>query len=306
MHQTGRMFSARRRRHPNVRISPTAHYTGEVWRRNGLAPGDLGTTRGRLLYAGLLAPMSTYRAAGGPTMEQVLLRRHLALDAVLARAIEAGEVGGVLEVAAGLSPRGLRVLGRYAHLPLRYVEADLPGMAARKRRLLQRRGLERPDLTVVPCDAFASTGPLSLNEVARAHLDPAAGVAVVTEGLLNYFPRAATEDLWARIAGLLRRHNRGGGRSLYAADLHLRTDVEHGIMPRAFRRGVEIFTRGKVHLPYERASDAEAALRAAGFQGAWLGRPSQAAATHGLAALPADPALGTSAADERVHILVAR
>jgi len=239
-------------------------------------------------------------------MEQVLLRRHLALDAVLARAIEAGEVGAVLEIAAGLSPRGIRLLRRYAHLPLRYVEADLPGMAARKQRLLQRRGLARPDLAVVACDAFASTGPLSLEAVARAHLAPGVGVAVVTEGLLNYFPRSATEALWGRLARLLAAQDRGGGRSLYAADLHLRSDVERGLMPRAFRRGVELFARGSVHLPYECAADAAAALGAAGFRDAWVGRPSQAAATHGQAPLPQDPALGTRDADERVHILVAR
>jgi len=45
----------------------------------------------------------------------------------------------VIEVAAGLSPRGWRFRRRYGDR-LTYVEADLPAMAARKRGALERMG----------------------------------------------------------------------------------------------------------------------------------------------------------------------
>src|SRR5918998_929645 len=50
-------------------ISPTAHYTGHVWGRNGLSPPELATVEGRLLF-GVLAPaMTVSRALGGPTLD---------------------------------------------------------------------------------------------------------------------------------------------------------------------------------------------------------------------------------------------
>ena len=82
---------------------------------------------------------------------------------MLEDAIRPGHVGQVLEVAAGMSPRGWRFTER--HPDLVYVEADLPDMAARKRAALERIG--RPAThRVVELDALAATGPLSLASVA--------------------------------------------------------------------------------------------------------------------------------------------
>src|SRR5205085_63114 len=50
-------------------ISPTAHYTGHVWRRNGLSHEELGTLEGRLLFEALEPAMRASRAVGGPTLE---------------------------------------------------------------------------------------------------------------------------------------------------------------------------------------------------------------------------------------------
>jgi O-methyltransferase involved in polyketide biosynthesis len=37
----------------SARVSPTAHYTGYVWVRNGLSPSELATPEGRALYESL-------------------------------------------------------------------------------------------------------------------------------------------------------------------------------------------------------------------------------------------------------------
>lgn len=120
------------------RIGPTAHYTGYVWARNGLSHPELSTTEGRVLFESLQPVMLASRGLGSATLEAYLLARHRAIDARLEQAIDAGAVTQVIEVAAGLSPRGWRFVNRYEHLV--YVEADLPDMAARKRAALEGGG----------------------------------------------------------------------------------------------------------------------------------------------------------------------
>src|SRR5918912_703704 len=120
-------------------ISPTAHYTGHVWGRNGLSHPELATLEGRVFFDALAPAMLASRAVGGPTLEGLLLARHRIIDELLTEAIEDGRVAQVIEIAAGMSPRGWRFAQRYGER-LTYVEADLPAMAARKRQALERMG----------------------------------------------------------------------------------------------------------------------------------------------------------------------
>ena len=232
-------------------IGPTAHYTGEVWRRNGLSHPALGTAEGRVLHVAAEAALLPVRLLGGPTLETTLLARHRAIDAHLEAALADGSVAQVLEIACGLSPRGWRFTER--HPELRYVEADLPDMAARKRAALERIG--RPAAhRVVEIDALASTGRRSLRAVARRELDPEAGLAVVTEGLLNYLPGAAVRRLWGRIADL---------GALHLSDLFVRDDAPP-VLARVVSAGLAAFVRGTVEVHFT-AATAAAALRQAGF-----------------------------------------
>src|ERR671938_1527773 len=142
-------------------ISPTAHYTGHVWSRNGLSHPELATLEGRLMFDALAPAMVASRVLGGPTLEGLLLARHRIIDELLARAIDAGRVSQVIEIACGMSPRGWRFTTRYGDR-LTYVEADLPAMAARKRRALERMGSLSERHRVVDVDALVDEGPLSL------------------------------------------------------------------------------------------------------------------------------------------------
>ena len=251
-----------------ARISPTAHYTGYVWCRNGLADPALATWQGRLLFHGLegglrVAALTT----GGLTLERMLLRRHLVIDHILGGAIADGRVGQVVELAAGLSPRGYRLARERA---VAVVEADLPAMAARKRRMLRRGGLLVPGLRVLAVDAFAEDGPLSIEAAIAPWLDRSRGLAVVTEGLVNYFPRPAVERLWARVGLLLADHPRG----LYLSDHHLASESLDRPAGRAVRRLLSAFTRGPTFLDWRRAGDARASLAAAGFREVRAHRPA--------------------------------
>jgi O-methyltransferase involved in polyketide biosynthesis len=239
-------------------ISPTGHYTGYVWVRNGLAPAELATPEGRLFFHALEPAMRVSRLLGRPTFEGMLVARHRTLDLLLGGAIERGEIGQVIEIAAGLSARGWRFARRYDGVT--YVEADLPRMAARKRRLLQRLGEPGPRVTTV--DALADDGPASISALAET-LDPDVGTAIVTEGLLNYFELDAVTGMWRRFAAVLRRFPTGA----YFADVVLRPQAESMVE----RLGVGLLTatvRGRVHLHFDKEAEAAAALQEAGFPAA--------------------------------------
>jgi O-methyltransferase involved in polyketide biosynthesis len=243
------------------RIGPTAHYTGYVWARNGLSHPELATTEGRILFDSLQPTMLASRALGGPTLEAYLLARHRAIDELLERAIERDGVTQVVEVAAGLSPRGWRFARRYGER-LVYVEADLPDMAARKREALERMGSLGEGHRVREMDALRDDeGPGSLAAV-TAELDRREGLAIITEGLLGYLSTDAVEGLWRRFASSLGEFPHGR----YISDLHLGGAVTRQV--RAFRLLLSAFVRGRVYLHFDDAREAEAALTASGFASA--------------------------------------
>jgi O-methyltransferase involved in polyketide biosynthesis len=181
-----------------------------------------------------------------------------------------GDRGGsqVIEVAAGLSARGWRFAQRYGDR-LTYIEADLPDMAARKRQLLVRVGTDLPGHRVADIDALSDDGPQSIGALG-ATLDPAQGLAIVTEGLVNYFDRDPVTGMWARFARVLQPFAHG----VYLSDLHL-SGKNADFMTRAFTHALSAFVRGRVHLHFGDSAEALNALRAAGFSRADLHNPAE-------------------------------
>lgn len=250
------------------RISPTAHYTGNVWLQHGLSHPAFATLTGQGLYYGLKLPMALSSRLGGPTLEDFLLARHRLIDRCLTEAIEDGRVTQVVELAAGLSPRGWRFKERYRQR-IRYIETDLPEMAATKQALLQDGGLDREGHEVRALDALLDGGHGSLAQLGH-WLDPQQGTAVISEGLLNYFDTATVQALWARIAAFLDRFPFG----LYLSDIHLDLASQNDLLTRGFLRGLSQFVRGRVHLHYAQDATATLALRDAGFTQGELILPS--------------------------------
>ncbi|MEO6470615.1 MAG: class I SAM-dependent methyltransferase, partial [Aeromicrobium sp.] len=168
-------------------ISPTAYYTGYVWARHGVGPSSLATPEGRLAYWAAQPLVTALSFAGVPTIEQVLLSRHAVIDSLLTDAIESGQVGNVVEIASGMSPRGHTFAARFGD-QITYVDTDLPQMAALKKAELAKIGENTDHHRVEVLDALASDGDSSLAAVC-ARLDHSKGLAIITEGLLNYLPR---------------------------------------------------------------------------------------------------------------------
>ena len=167
------------------------------------------------LHIALAPSMFLSKSLGGPTLEDFLLARHDLIDHHLTELIESGKVSQVVEIAAGLSPRGSRFVERYGD-KITYIEADLPGMVAQKKKLLAQRLSVCPNHHVQVVDAFADTGPESLDALV-AQLDPKKGLAIVTEGLLNYFDQDSVLNLWARISHTLAQFKHGERTSGLAA-----------------------------------------------------------------------------------------
>ncbi len=262
-------------------ISPTAHYTGYVWARNSLSHPRLRTVEGRVLFETLRPVMSTSTMLGGASLETYLLSRHRAIDGLLQRAIEERGVTQVVEVACGLSPRGWRFTERYPELV--YVETDLPAMAARKRTSLREMGSLSQRHRVRELDALSDASLTA----ALAELDPGAGLAIITEGLLGYLPSDAVAGLWRRLAAGLRGFRDG----VYVSDIHI--GGVQTTQVRAFRVLLSAFVRGRVHLHFDDAVQVADALRAAGFADARVHRADSLAPE------------GRDAGSSLVHILEA-
>jgi O-methyltransferase involved in polyketide biosynthesis len=130
--------------------------------------------------------------------------------------------------------------------------------------VLDRIGTDTLRHTVESVDVFGA-------ELGRLFdsLDPAVGVAVVTEGLLNYLSTPQVELLWGRLGEELPRFPFG----CYVSDIHL--DPGPRYADRAFAGVLGLVVLGRVHFHYDDEADAESALLRAGFTDARLHAPRE-------------------------------
>jgi O-methyltransferase involved in polyketide biosynthesis len=250
------------------RISPTAYYTGEVWVRSGHAPGDFSSFRGKVLHGLLRAPMQlTSALTNGLHLDRMLIQRHSILDHQSMEFVEHDGFGQVIELAAGLSPRGVRVRRRSPEV--RYIEVDLPGMVERKREMLQHLGVEDDEHIVVAGDILEEEGPRSLSSIVERYAKKQVPTVFITEGLLNYFPRDVVESLWRQIASCAAHF----GTVRYISDLHLASDIKQEPVAKLFTQLLGIFARGSISMDFEDPDSALHALLDTGFETAELTTP---------------------------------
>jgi O-methyltransferase involved in polyketide biosynthesis len=270
-------------------VSPTAYATGQFWYRHGLShPGLLPPETERAgRNFGVL--MKMVRLLGGGSLQAMMLARHKGIDAMLSRAIDAGKVGHVIELAAGLSPRGWRFTQKYG-ARIDYIETDLPRMVALKDRLLSTSKLYGPRHRVVTVNALAESGADSLSALADT-LDRSQGLAIVTEGLMSYLDPDAAAGVWRRIADVLKRFPHG----VYLSDTYLRRD-RHGVGMMLFRSAIQRSVRGRMFVHFETPDEAVAKLTAAGFKSVTLHEPRN---------IPETAELGIQRGGDRVRVLEA-
>ena len=261
-------------------ISFTSTYTGHTWIKYGLSDPALETSQGRVLHALFMPIERALSFFSLPTLNGMLLSRHHSIDSILHSHVSSGRVGAVIEVAAGLSPRGLRFTRQYP--ALYYVECDLPSVASQKLSLLTSAGLLPSGSSsafgrhvVLPVDALAvSSSPDSIAAVARSALTgklPAGqGVAIVTEGLVQYFSPDVAATIWENVATALRQFPAGG---VYVSDLNLDSENGSSVLESFFKWFLSLLVRGKVHFHFAGVEEAESKLIGYGFTTAHLHDP---------------------------------
>lgn len=172
-------------------ISFTAHYTGYIWYQMGISHPVFATQKGKFL-AKLAQPIEhlAEKWVGG-SMRSTLKTRHQLLDQHLIALIEQTPQLQVLEIAAGLSPRGWWFRQHYPDI--HYVELDLPAMASTKQQALDQ--IETSATAVLAVDLFSAAFAQAFEQ-----FDPTRPLVVISEGLINYFDKALLQQLIQSIA----------------------------------------------------------------------------------------------------------
>ena len=172
-------------------ISFTAHYTGYIWYQMGISHPLLATAKGKRL-ARIAHPIESWgeKYVGG-SMRTTLKQRHTMLDDRLEQLIQQHPDLQVLEIAAGLSPRGWWFRQHYPQID--YRELDLPDMAQIKQKALQQIDADSPD--VLSVDLFTP----DFQNVFQV-FDPQRPLVVISEGLINYFDKTLLQQLIQSIA----------------------------------------------------------------------------------------------------------
>ncbi len=184
-------------------ISFTALYTGHTWYRQGWSKGFLTNPKAALLYQSLRPFNWAMEKTVGFNIDEVLVLRHQTMDLRIKELIEREGITQIVEIACGLSPRGLMFSEAYPEL--KYIEADLPAMAAKKRALLSANNGLKPNHQVVACDIFDRQVDHSLDALLGKNIDLERPTIVITEGLVNYFTLTNISDFWFRLARLLKK-----------------------------------------------------------------------------------------------------
>jgi len=230
------------------RISVSAHYTGYIWYKHGLSAQGFVTRAGRFANATLAPVNALLRTLAGADIDIFLLQRHSVIDHQVRELIENEGVTQIVELACGLSPRGYRLKQEYPHL--RYIEGDLPGMAARKRELLEGVGRQEGH-DVRACNILQADGPESIDAL-LSELDPSQPTVIITEGLVNYFELSQIREVWARMATGLKAFPKGW----YVTDLYPDfADHPSYRYVKFAQKLVGLFTRGQwpLHYPSDEA-----------------------------------------------------
>jgi len=241
-------------------ISFTAHYTAQTWQEHGLSLPQLKTGAGEAMYRLMEPAERAGRVLLGTNLRAMLVERHTTMDRLLGEILDAAPDTQVLEIACGLSARGYRF--SQSHPGIRYVEADLPRMAATKSALLAKVEGLSPEHEVLPIDILATAGAHSLEAVLAAAFDQGRPIAVITEGLMNYFPLPVATGFWRRLAAALKRFPAG----TYLTETYPAPDRPLvRLVARAAAGGLRVISRSGAAIHFARDADAVVHLGKAGF-----------------------------------------
>ncbi len=247
---------------PHRHISFTAHYTGYIWYKEGISHAALASNKGRWLTR-LLSPFETWaESVVGDSMRSTLRQRHALIDRQLDRLLAKYPDAQILEIAAGLSPRGWRYRQKFPNLV--YIEVDLPDMALAKRLALLH--IEKPEPRIEAVDLFGDEFQPLLET-----LDSNRPLIIISEGLVNYFNKDMLSDLWTRLATGLKHFPIG----VYLTDIYPEPVTRR--LGRLIWQGskvLKVMSRSAFAFHFISPTQATHAMQAAGFKTSLVFQPS--------------------------------
>ena len=241
-------------------VSLTGHFTGYVWCKNHLSPNSFSSLLGKAMYYGTRPVDWLSNVSIGINLETMLLQRHCLIDKLVNQAIDDG-VTQIIEIASGLSARGMRVLKNHPDDNIRYIEADLPDMVAWKSKRLNKEGFSDQRHQLSECNILRDKGELSIEHILST-LDKAQKTLVISEGLVNYFPLEVIEMFWVRLAYTLSEFNEGQ----YIFEIWPKAS-DHPFAPMIYgtQKLIEFITRQTVPLHYTSNQQIKAGIEGCGF-----------------------------------------
>jgi len=251
-------------------VSLTGHFTGYVWCKNHLSPHSFSSILGKAMYYGTRPIDWVSKVSIGLNLETMLLQRHCLIDELVNQALEDG-VTQIIEIASGLSARGIRVLQNHPNKDIKYIEADLPDMVVWKNKRLKKEGFSDERHQLTECNILRSEGKLSIEHLLNT-LDKTKKTLVITEGLVNYFPLDVIETFWTRLAYALSSFKEGQ----YLFEIWPKAS-DHPFAPMIFgtQKLIEFITRQTVPLHYTSNQQIKAGLEGCGFSLATVLDPDQ-------------------------------
>jgi len=240
-------------------LSVTAKYTGHCWKFGKFEGAELlDTDESKFIFDVTNAVLDLTSGKSAPSLPHSLVQRHMIIDRLLSDWLrDEGGRGQVLEIASGLSARGVRFT---TNSEVSYTEVDLPSVLGRKRELLARthEGQEaalRPNLNFV-------SGDLTHLDLAPL-VDPKRPVFLIAEGLFMYLQAEAQRTLWERLASLCEQP-----RSALAFDLVPSCEEHHASRTgKVLDLGLRLLTGGRTFAKDERTrADLSSELVEAGFE----------------------------------------
>ena len=262
-HNRGAMAHTNPRGGPqgNPDIAPTGHFTAQVWVREDFPNAHLfDTSKGRRLFRAADTLLKVFGPVLPPLVryhEEYLAIRHYAFEARLKDI----KPDFVLEIGAGLSPRGITFAEAFPRLT--YVEGDLAGMVEAKRSRIGTRRLPA-NYHLHVNDLFS---PRFLESL-PARPGPGQRVVVITEGVCDYLSIPEKKLAWTNIARFLK--SAGGGTYLFElhpmerfARYQMAAKLFMALLGRVVVGGMDFSKR-----VFQRASEAFDLLRECGFSSA--------------------------------------
>ena len=251
-------------------VSLTGHFTGYVWCNNHLSPASFSSILGKAMYYGTRPVDWLSNLTIGLKLETMLLQRHCLIDELVNQAIDEG-VTQIIEIASGLSARGMRVLQGHPNGEIQYIEADLPDMVIWENKRLKKEGFSDERHQLTECNILRSEGELSIEHLLST-LDKTKKTLIISEGLVNYFTLDVIETFWTRLAYALSSFEEGQ----YLFEIWPKAS-DHPFAPIIFsaQKVIEFITRQEVPLHYTSDQQIKAGLEGCGFSQANVLNPDK-------------------------------